>query len=97
MKGTAREWQGVESEETLFAQPPCAGLSGEPDLRVVDDLVASPPVTDAELEVLERHLRDLLHQVLFDEKPKAPEFRQSRGTLRSGINRPPGWARSLDP
>jgi hypothetical protein len=89
MKGAARQWQDVESEDALFAQPLRAALLGEPALRVVDDLAKSPPVTDAELEVLERHLRDLLHQVLFDEKPKAPEFRQSRGTLRSGIDRPP--------
>ena len=89
MKGTAREWQGVEREEKLFVQPPRAAPSDEPEVRIVDDFAASPPVTDAELEVLERHLRGLLHQVLFDEKPKAPEFRQSRGTLRSGIDRTP--------
>jgi hypothetical protein len=89
MKGSASLWRGIESEDALFAQPPRAALSGEHQLRVVDDLAVSPPVTDAELEVLERHLRGLLHQVLFDEKSKAPEFRQSRGALRSGIDRPP--------
>jgi hypothetical protein len=65
-------------------------LSDEPELRLLDDLAASPPVTDAELKVLERHLRGLLHQVLFDEKSKTTEPRPPRSALRSGIDCPAG-------
>jgi hypothetical protein len=90
MKGSATQRREREIESALFAQPAPPALSGEPDLRVVDDLAMSPAVADAELEVIERHLRRMLHQVLFHEKSEAQRSRHPRGALCSGIHRPPG-------
>ena len=90
MKGAAHQRREVEGESAQCAQPALAVLSGNPEPRVQGDLPVLPAVTDAELEVIERHLRGMLQQVLFDEKSEANGFSYSRGALRPCVDHPPG-------
>ena len=86
MKSSARQ----ESGDKRPTHGDAATAAPTPVLRVVDDLPVPLPVSDAELEVIERHLRGILDRVLSDEEREGQSGRDAGGVLRSRLHRPPG-------
>ncbi|HVM81780.1 MAG TPA: hypothetical protein VMU06_22355 [Stellaceae bacterium] len=85
MKGSAPQESGNEGP-AHSAAPPLSAFT----MKVVDDMPVPLPITDAELQVIERHLRGILDRVLFDEDREDTDRRDARRVLRPRLHRSPG-------
>jgi len=85
MKGSAPQESGNEGP-AHSAAPPLPAFT----MKVVDDMPMPLPITDAELQVIERHLRGVLDRVLSDEDREGKSGGDARGVLRPRLHRAPG-------